>query len=106
MEASKSDLLQSAKSHFFDTSDWDPYCDVTLTLKQGRQSDNGTKVWIDEQQCKRAFHHFMNLLNHAVYGKTVKLHGKRLQVLPVLEKGEIRARSLSKSQRGTSGRWH
>jgi hypothetical protein len=27
-------------------------------------------------------------------------------VLPILEKGEVRSRSLTKSQRGTSGRWH
>ena len=40
----------------------------------------------------------MNLLNRAVYGNTVKLHGKRLRVLPVVEKGGV--------GRGTSGRWH
>jgi hypothetical protein len=75
-------------------------------LKQARQSNNGMWVKIDEQQCRRAFRHFMKLLNLAVYGNAVKRHGKRLRVLPVLEKGEVRARSISKSQRGTSGRWH
>src|SRR5665811_94184 len=29
--------FESAKSHFFDTSSWGEFCDVTLTLKQGHQ---------------------------------------------------------------------
>ena len=48
----------------------------------------------------------MNLLNKAVYGSAFRRHGKRLRVLPVLEKGEVRARSLRRWERGTSGRWH
>ena len=48
----------------------------------------------------------MNLLNRAVYGSAFYRHGKRLRVLPVLEKGEVRARSLRLWERGTSGRWH
>ena len=36
----------------------------------------------------------MNLLNKAVYGSAFRRYGKRLRVLPVLEKGEVRARSL------------
>ena len=48
----------------------------------------------------------MNLLNRAVYGAAFRRHGKRLRVLPVLEKGEVRARALRSWERGTSGRWH
>lgn len=48
----------------------------------------------------------MNLLNRAVYGAAFRRYGKRLRVLPVLEKGEVRARSLRSWERGTSGRWH
>jgi hypothetical protein len=48
----------------------------------------------------------MNLLNRAVYGAAFRRYGKRLRVLPVLEKGEVRARSLRPWERGTSGRWH
>jgi hypothetical protein len=33
-------------------------------------------------------------------------NGKCLRVLPVLEKGEVRARALRPWERGTSGRWH
>ena len=33
----RSDPFESAKSHFFDTGSWGPFCDVTLTVKQGRQ---------------------------------------------------------------------
>ena len=102
----RSDPIESAKSHFFDTSSWSEFCDVTLTLKQGHQPDSGGWVTIDDYRCRQAFRHFMNLLNRAVYGAAFRRYGKRLRVLPVLEKGEVRARSLRPWERGTSGRWH
>jgi hypothetical protein len=84
------DPFDSAKSHFFDTSSWGPFCDVTLTLKQARQSERGAWVKINDYPCRQAFRHFMNLLNRAVFGAAFRRHGKRLRVLPVLEKGEVR----------------
>ena len=102
----RSDPFKSAKSHFFDTSRWGAFCDVTLTLKQSRQPDSGGWVKIDDYRCRQAFRHFMNLLNRAVYGAAFRRYGKRLRVLPVLEKGEVRARALRSWDRGTSGRWH
>ena len=102
----RSDPIESAKSHFFDTGSWSEFCDVTLTLKQGHQPDSGGWVKIDDYRCRQAFRHFMNLLNRAVYGAAFRRYGKRLRVLPVLEKGEVRARSLRPWERGTSGRWH
>jgi hypothetical protein len=101
-----SDLFESAKLHFFDTSSWGEFCDVTLTLKQALQPDRGGWVKIDDYRCRQAFRHFMNLLNRAVYGSAFRRHGKRLRVLAVLEKGEVRARALRPWERGTSGRWH
>ena len=102
----EADPIESAKSNLFDTSSWGEFCDVTLTLKQGRQADGSGWIRIDHYQCRQAFRHFMNLLNKAVYGSAFRRHGKRLPVLPVLEKGEVRARSLRRWERGTSGRWH
>jgi hypothetical protein len=102
----EADPIESAKSNLFDTSSWGEFCDVTLTLKQGRQDDGSGWIKIDHYQCRQAFRHFMNLLNKAVYGSAFRRHGKRLRVLPVLEKGEVRARSLRRWERGTSGRWH
>jgi hypothetical protein len=102
----RSDSFVSAKSHFFDTSSWGPFCDVTLTLKQARQSISGAWVKLEDYLCRQAFRHFMNLLNGAVYGAAFRRHGKRLRVLPLLEKGEVRARALRASERGKSGRWH
>jgi hypothetical protein len=102
----ETDPIESAKSHFFDTSSWGEFCDVTLTLKQGHQADSGGWIKIDHYRCRQAFRHFMNLLNKAVYGSAFRRHGKRLRVLPVLEKGEVRARSLRRWERGTSGRFH
>ena len=88
-----SDPFESAKSHFFDTTSWGPFCDLTLTLKQAGQSERGAWIKIDDYACRKAFRHFMNHLNRAVYGAAFRRHGKSLRVLPVLEKGEI-------------GRWH
>ena len=62
----RSDPIESAKSHFFDTSGWAKFCDVTLTLKQAWQPDRGGWVKIDDYRCRQAFRHFMNLLNGAV----------------------------------------
>jgi hypothetical protein len=75
-------------------------------LKQARQSENGAWIKIDDYPCRQAFRHFMNLLNRAVFGAAFRRHGKRLRVLPVLEKGEVRARALRSWERGASGRWH
>jgi hypothetical protein len=102
----RSGPFESAKSHFFDTSSWGAFCDVTLTLKQARQPDSGGWVKIDDYRCRQAFGHFMNLLNRAVYGAAFRRYGKSLRVLPVLEKGEVRPRALRPCDRGTSGRWH
>jgi hypothetical protein len=88
------DPIEAAKSDLFDTSRWRPFCDVTLTLKQARQCEMGAWIKIDDYSCRQAFRHFMNLLNRAVYGAAFRRHGKRLRVLPVLEKGEVRGGAL------------
>jgi hypothetical protein len=101
-----SDPLASIKSRLFDTSHWGPFCDVTLTLKQARRSDSGMWVKMGDYSCRRAFCHFMNLLNRAVYGAAFRRYGKCLRVLPILEKGDFRSRALRSWERGASGRWH
>jgi hypothetical protein len=102
----RNDAFASAKSHFFNTSSWSSFCDVTLTLKQARQSDAGGWIKLDDYPCRRAFRHFMNLLNRAVYGAAFRRYRKRLRVLPVLEKGEFCARAVRSRQRAAPGRWH
>jgi hypothetical protein len=76
-----------------DTSRWPPFCAVTLTLKKGRQSDVGFWVQADEQQAKTAFRVFINRLNKRVFGNAAHRFGKKLGVIPVVEKE-------------TYGRWH
>jgi hypothetical protein len=98
--------FESAKSYFFDTTSWGPFCDVTLTLRQARQQDGGGWVKINDHRCRQAFRHFSNLLNRAVYKAAFRRHGKRLRILPVLEKGEVRVSALPFAERGTSGRYH
>lgn len=100
------DRVEAAKAGLFDTSRWGPFCDVTLTLRQALQSEKGGWIKIDDYSCRGAFRHFMNLLNRAIFGAAFRRHGKRLRVLPVLEKGEVRTRLLRPWERGTSGRWH
>ncbi len=102
----RADTFGSAKLHLFDTSSWGPFCDVTLTLKQAHRSEKSAWVKIDDYSCRQAFRHFMNLVNRVVYGAAFRRFGKRLRVLPVLEKGEIRASALRSWERGESGRWH
>ena len=102
----RADPFESAKSHLFDIDNWGPFCDVTLTLKQARQCEGGAWIKIDDYPCRQAFRHFMNLLNRAVYGAAFRRYGKRLRVLPVLEKGEVHTTALRSWERGTSGRWH
>ena len=101
MEVRSNNPFESAKSHFFDTSSWGAFCDVTLTLKQARQPDSGGWVKIDDYRCRQAFRHFMNLLNRAVYGAAFRRYGKSLRVLPYLKK----ARSAPEHYvHGTAGR--
>jgi hypothetical protein len=102
----KTDSVDSAKSSLFDTSSWGEFCDVTLTLKQSHRPQGDSWIRIEDYRCRQAFRHFMNLLNKTVYGSAFRRHGKRLRVLPVLEKGDVRASSLRPWERGTSGRWH
>ena len=102
----EANAIESARWHLFDTGGWREFCDVTLTLKQGHRADSGSWIKVDPYRCRQAFRHFMNLLNKAVYGSAFRRHGKRLRVLPVLERGEVHARSLRPCERGTSGRWH
>ena len=52
---------------------------VTLTLKQALWRE-GYRVLADQQQCSRAFRHFMNLLNREVYGASFRKGKKRLRV--------------------------
>ena len=102
----RSDHFESAKSYFFDTSSWGSFCDVTLSLKQARQSDSGAWIKIEDYPCRQAFRHFINLLNREVYGTAFRRHGKRLRILAVLEKGEVCTRALRIWECGASGRWH
>jgi hypothetical protein len=106
IQSMEADAVESAKSSLFNTSSWGEFCDVSLTLKQGHRPQSNGWIRIEDYRCRQAFRHFMNLLNRAVYGSAFRRHGKRLRVLPVLEKGDVRASSLRPWERGTSGRWH
>jgi hypothetical protein len=71
---------------------WRSIWGISLTFKQARRQQN---IWvqIDETQAKRAFKHFLNRLNRSLYGRNFRQYGRRLKVIPVLEKTR-------------SGRWH
>ncbi len=65
---------------------------VTLTLKQSFVSHRKHLTIhhrIDRDKAVRNFRHFTNLLNRRVYGHSFKRHGKRVQVIPVLEGGGL-----------------
>jgi hypothetical protein len=92
----------AAYGQMLDTSNWRSICAITLTIKQARLSAvpagapyTAPAMWFaaDEIRCKKAFRHFMSLLNRTVYGSAYRRHNKRLRVIPVLEKS-------------CAGRWH
>lgn len=70
----------------FDIDHWYSMCAVTLTVKQARKADNDTWIKIDADQCKKAFQVFMHRLDREVYGNAGRRFGKRLRVIPVVEK--------------------
>ena len=76
-----------------DTSHWNSICDLSLTLRQARQTNNGILIALNQPQCEEAFRFFMKRLNRAVYGNAVWRGNKRLRVIPVVEKSTV-------------GRWH
>jgi hypothetical protein len=75
------------------TDHWRSICAVTFTLRQSWRADNGKMIWLDANQCTKAFRVFMHRLDRAVYGNAVIRFEKRVRVIPVLEKDEF-------------GRWH
>jgi hypothetical protein len=75
------------------TDNWHSPHSLTLTLRQALTADNGSLIRLDEYQCKKAFAVFRNHLDRAVYGNAARRIGKRVKVIPVLERSE-------------SGRWH
>jgi hypothetical protein len=90
----KDAFFRLRRSFLLDIGHWRSAWDISLSLKQARKTDDG-KVWIraDEYQCRKAFHHFMNIINRKVFGKAFCRYGRRLNVIPVLEKKKY-------------GRWH
>jgi hypothetical protein len=75
------------------TDNWHAPQSLTLTLRQARTTDNGSLVWLDEHQCKKALAVFLHHLYRAVYGNTARRFNNRVRVIPVLERSD-------------SGRWH
>jgi hypothetical protein len=54
---------------------------ITLTLRQGDSLGQ-----LDEVGASKNLRHFLNRLNSAVFGKRFKRFGRRLNVVPVLER--------------------
>ena len=78
---------------FLDTSHWRSILGLTLNLKQSAMTGDGGFLRLDEVMAKRAFGHYMRGLNRQIYKAAFRHHGKRLKVIPILEKSQ-------------EGRWH
>jgi len=76
-----------------DTSHWRSIVGLTLNLKQSITTEAFGFVRIDELTAKKAFRQYMHDLNRQIYRAAFRHHGKRLRVIPILEKSE-------------DGRWH
>lgn len=82
---------QSAFRSFVDLSRFQNPYSVTLTMKQSyvtRLDHLAVHSRVDRYRAVQNFRHFMNLLNRRVYGHSFVRHGKRIQVIPILEGGE------------------
>ncbi len=86
-------------SELFDTSHWQSVMAVVLTCRPAVQADGG-REWLDGRRARGALAAFMTALNAAAYKKAYKRFGKRLRVIPVLEKGHLPS-SLEKETK-----WH
>ena len=60
-----------------------PARSTALTLNMKQQDLHGR---LDKIEAQRNFRHFMSRLNQKTYGNAFRRYGKRLQVLPVLER--------------------
>ena len=76
-----------------DTGHWRSVVGLTLNLKQAIITTSGAIFRLDELNAKKAFRHYMNVLNRRIYHSAHRKHGKRLRVVPILEKS-------------AEGRWH
>ena len=84
---------KEAVFRFCDTSHWRSAVGLTLNMKQSIRTASGGFVQIDESTAKKAFGRYMNVLNRRIYNFAFRRFGKRLRVIPILEKSE-------------EGRWH
>src|SRR5664279_2489574 len=73
--------LRQAIIPLFAINNFHDPCAVTLTMKQRVNSRE-----LDQIECSRNFRHFSNRLNKAIFGNASARYGKRLRMIPVLEK--------------------
>jgi hypothetical protein len=83
--------IAMTSSPILDTKGWRSVWAVTLTIKKCLETPVAV-VPCSEMECKAAFNRFMHMLNERVYRNAYKRYGKRLRVLPVLERGELDGR--------------
>jgi hypothetical protein len=82
----RSELLAAMRSsHLLSVESWNSPCAVTLTLKQA-ESQSDFKIFGDWIQYSEAFRLFMKSLNRSTYKNAFRYYGKRLRVIPILEK--------------------
>lgn len=73
--------LRQSVNEYLNQDNLDGWLGVTFTMKQ---RVNGKQL--DEIACSRNFRHFLNLFNKKVYGNASVRYGKKVEVIPVLEK--------------------
>ena len=71
-----------------DTAHWRSVVGLTLNLKQSIPTAAGGFVMVDELMAKMAFRQYMRGLNRQIYKSAFRHHGKRIRVVPILEKSE------------------
>jgi hypothetical protein len=72
------------------TSHWRSIIAFTFNLKQSISTPAGGYIIVDEFTAKAAFKRYMRQLNRSVYGAAFRHYGKRLRVIPILERSANR----------------
>jgi hypothetical protein len=77
--------MQKQAREFISTFSKSDAFSVTLSMKQSMWND-GCFERLDDIKAQKNMRHFLNRLNRSLFGNAAKRYGKKVEVIPVLEK--------------------
>ena len=89
----KRQKIKAAINDLCPTSHWRSVCALSLNMKQAYRDRDGYSKYVCEIEAKKEFGKYCFELNRKIYKSAHRHHGKRLKIIPFIEKKEF-------------GRWH